>query len=103
MANKLRAAMTIEGKFSEEGLNALSDTDSILTQLANNLTKDIDMKLEAGAFDFHTIEAETSGNRFKGINRNIRKDWLYKVKSVSKKKPVVINIDDELEMLKTGS
>jgi hypothetical protein len=61
------------------------------------------MKLEAGAFDFHTIEAETSGNRFKGINRNIRKDWLYKVKSVSKKKPVVINIDDELEMLKTGS
>lgn len=102
MANKLRAAMTIEGKFSEEGLNALGDTDSILTQLANNLTKDIDMKLEEGAFDFHTIQAESSGNRFKGTNHNIMENWMYKIKYESKKKRQTINIDDDLTWL-TGS
>ena len=102
MANKLQAAMAIEGKFSEEGLNAMGDTDSILTQLANNLTKDIDMKLEAGAFDFHTIEAETSGNRFKGTDHNIMQNWMYKIEHVSKKKPQTINIDNDLLLL-TGS
>ena len=102
MANKLQAAMAIEGKFSEEGLNAMGDTDSILTQLANNLTKDIDMKLEAGAFDFHTIEAETSGNRFKGTDHNIMENWIYKIEHVTKKKPQTINIDNDLLLL-TGS
>ena len=99
MANKLQAAMAIEGKFSEEGLNAMGDTDSILNQLANNLTKDIDMKLEAGAFDFHTIEAETSGNRFKGTNHNRMQDWIYKIERASKKKQQTINIDDDLTWL----
>ena len=95
--------MAIEGKFSEEGLNAMGDTDSILTQLANNLTKDIDMKLEAGAFDFHTIEAETSGNRFKGTDYNIMGNWMYKIKEASKKTAQTINIDDDLLLLETGS
>lgn len=103
MANKLQAAMAIEGKFSEEGLNAMGDTDSILTQLANNLTKDIDMKLEAGAFDFHTIEAETSGNRFKETDYNIMENWMYKIKEASKKTAQTINIDDDLLLLETGS
>lgn len=103
MANKLRAAMTIEGKFSEEGLNALGDTDSILTTLANNLTKDIDMKLEAGAFDFHTIQAETSGNRFKASNNTTLQDWIYKINYAAKKKPAIINVDQDLALLKTGS
>ena len=102
MANKLQAAMAIEGKFSEEGLNAMGDTDSILNQLANNLTKDIDMKLEAGAFDFHTIEAETSGNRFKGTSHNQIENWIYKIEHVSKIKPQTINIDNDLKLL-TGS
>ena len=103
MANKLQAAMAIEGKFSEEGLNAMGDTDSILNQLANNLTKDIDMKLEAGAFDFHTIEAETSGNRFKGgIGHDQIKNWIYKIEHESKKKQQTINIDSDLAWL-TGS
>ena len=103
MANKLQAAMAIEGKFSEEGLNAMGDTDSILTQLANNLTKDIDMKLEAGAFDFHTIEAETSGNRFKQTECNIMQNWFYKIDNIAKKKPRVISVDDDLLQLETGS
>ena len=77
MANKLQAAMAIEGKFSEEGLNAMSENDTLLTQLANNLTKNIDVKLEEGAFDFHTIKAQTSGNRFKEKAEMLMKDWYF--------------------------
>ena len=102
MANKLQAAMAIEGKFSEEGLNAIGDTDSILTQLANNLIKDIDMKLEIGAFDFHTIQAQSSGNRFKGLNHNVMEDWMYKINSSTKTFPQSINIDEDLKLLQAG-
>ena len=102
MANKLQAAMAIEGKFSEEGLNAIGDTDSILTQLANNLIKDIDMKLEAGAFDFHTIQAQSSGNRFKGLNHNVMETWMYQINSTPKKQPEKVNIDEELKLLQVS-
>ena len=102
MANKLQAAMAVEGKFSEEGINAMGDTDSILTQLANNLTKDIDVKLENGTFDFHTIKAQTSGNRFKNIDRDFMNHWLYPV-AQTKKKPVVIDLAADLNLLRTGS
>lgn len=37
MANKLAAAQSMEGKFSEEGLRAMSNNQSILTQIANNV------------------------------------------------------------------
>ena len=84
MANKLQAAMAIEGKFSEEGLNALSENDTLLTQLANNLTKNIDVKLEEGAFDFHTIKAQTSGNRFKKKTEVLMKNWFFPVRQAPK-------------------
>ena len=35
MATKLQASMAIEGKFSEEGLNAMSNNEDLLTQIAS--------------------------------------------------------------------
>ena len=105
MANKLQAAMAIEGKFTEEGLNAMGDTDSILTQLANNLTKDIDMKISSGTFDFHTIKAQTSGNRFKAIKDTFMEDWYFsaqKKQKKSKKYLEPIDISKDIEWLKMG-
>ena len=101
MAAKLQAAMAIEGKFSEEGLNAIGDTDSILTQLANNLIKDIDMKLETGAFDFHTIQAQSSGNRFKDKEKSVIHEWFYEI-FPGKKKPKKVDLSCDLEQLKVS-
>ena len=41
MATKLQAAMALEGKFSEEGLRAMSNNEDILTQIANNVVEGI--------------------------------------------------------------
>ena len=41
MATKLHASMAIEGKFSEEGLRALSNNEDVLTQVAKNVTEGI--------------------------------------------------------------
>lgn len=41
MASKLQAAMAIEGKFSEEGLRAMSNNEDLLTQIANNVVEGI--------------------------------------------------------------
>ena len=98
MANKLQAAMAIEGKFSEEGLNAMSENDTLLTQLANNLTKNIEVKLSDGAFDFHTIKAQTSGNRFKEQTETMMKNWFFPLKPAKKSKEVV-DIPSALKML----
>ena len=98
MANKLQAAMAIEGKFSEEGLNAMSENDTLLTQLANNLTKNIEVKLNDGAFDFHTIKAQTSGNRFKEKAETMMKNWYFPIKPVKKGKEIV-SIPDGLHVL----
>ena len=97
MANKLQAAMAIEGKFSEEGLNAMSETDTLLTQLADNLTKNINMKLTDGAFDFHTIKAQRSGNRFKKKTETLMHDWFFPLKFVPKKGKEVINLPQAIK------
>lgn len=41
MATKLQAAMALEGKFSEEGLRAMSNNEDLLTQIANNVVEGI--------------------------------------------------------------
>lgn len=41
MATKLQASMAIEGKFSEEGLRAMSQNEDLLTQIANNVVEGI--------------------------------------------------------------
>ena len=50
MATKLQAAQTIEGNFSEEGLKAMSNTDDMLTQIANNVVNDIKQVVDIEAF-----------------------------------------------------
>lgn len=80
MANKLQAAMAIEGKFTEEGLNAMSNNDSILTQVANSLVNNIQYRINDGSFDFTGVEPEEDdGSRFKLIHileeRNKKKTY----------------------------
>ena len=67
MANKLQAAMAIEGKFSEEGLTAMSNNDNILTRLASSLIEDIEYKIEEGDFKSAYTAEEDDGSRFKMV------------------------------------
>lgn len=53
MATKLQAAMAIEGKFSEEGLNAMSNNEDILTQIAMSITEDIKETVDVQIFQKH--------------------------------------------------
>ena len=50
MATKLQAAMAIEGKFSEEGLNAMSNNEDLLTQIASSVAKGIQNTVDAEVF-----------------------------------------------------
>ena len=98
MANKLQAAMAIEGKFSDEGLNTLSENDTVLTLLANNLAKNIEVKLEDGAFDFHTIKAQRSGNRFKMKEDTLLKNWYFSSSIPIKKAANKMNLEEMIRL-----
>lgn len=50
MATKLHASMAIEGKFSEEGLRALSNNEDVLTQVAKSVTDGIKENIEIDMF-----------------------------------------------------
>ena len=50
MATKLQAAMAIEGKFSEEGLNAMSNNEDLLTQIANNVVEGMSQSVDIDVF-----------------------------------------------------
>ena len=50
MATKLQAAMAIEGKFSEEGLNAMSNNQDVLTQIAASVADGIKETVDAEVF-----------------------------------------------------
>lgn len=96
MANKLQAAMAIEGKFTEEGLNAMSNNDSILTQIAESLVQNIEHKIEMGSFSSGIGKAEDDdGSRFKLID--MISSWDKKAPTYSlfknNNKKSVLNID----------
>ena len=55
MATKLQAAMAIEGKFSEEGLNAMSNNEDILTQIASSVTEGIKNTVDVQVFEKNKI------------------------------------------------
>lgn len=64
MATKIQASMAIEGKFSEEGLRALSDNEDLLTKIADSIVNGIK----------NTVNADS----FKSItNENFNKENLY--------------------------
>ena len=74
MANKLQAAMAIEGKFTEEGLNAMSNNDDILTQIASSIVQDIKYKVEEGSFSSGIGTPEDDGGtRFQLIDMITRR------------------------------
>lgn len=50
MATKLQASMAIEGKFSEEGLRAMSNNEDLLTQIANSVVEGIKDTVETKTF-----------------------------------------------------
>lgn len=61
MATKLQAAMAIEGKFSEEGLNAMSNNEDILTQIAMAVTEDIKDTVDVQVFQKHVTRKKKQG------------------------------------------
>ena len=56
MATKLQASMAIEGKFSEEGLRAMSNNEDLLTQIANSVVEGIKDTVQIDTFA--SIEAK---------------------------------------------
>lgn len=58
MASKLQASMTLEGKFSEEGLRAMANQEDLLSQIASSVVEGIKHTVDAEVFtgkrDAHT-------------------------------------------------
>lgn len=50
MATKLQASMAIEGKFSEEGLRAMSNNEDLLSQIAQSVVEGIKDTVETATF-----------------------------------------------------
>jgi glycine cleavage system regulatory protein len=66
MATKLQASMAIEGKFSEEGLRAMSNNEDLLTQIANSVVEGIKDTVQVQTFvsvDSKDREHDTSRTR----------------------------------------
>lgn len=68
MATKLQAAMALEGKFSEEGLRAMSNNEDLLTQIANNVVEGIKDTVNKEIFKASAfIKSEEVKNRVHSI------------------------------------
>lgn len=74
MATKLQAAMAIEGKFSEEGLRAMSNNEDLLTQIANNVVEGIKDTVNQDLFKATTfVKSKECKNRLHLNNTDILK------------------------------
>lgn len=62
MATKLQAAMSIEGKFSEEGLNAMSNNEDLLTQIANSVVEGIRNSVDIQVFQKTSVSSNRTEN-----------------------------------------
>ena len=58
MATKLQSAQAIEGKFSEEGLHAMSNNEDLLTQIANSVVQGIKHTVDVNVFGTNKKEEE---------------------------------------------
>lgn len=72
MATKLQASMAIEGRFSEEGLRAMSNNEDLLTQIANSVVQGIQHTVDAGAF--RAVAKTTTAVRQSNRVRKRKKD-----------------------------
>ena len=71
MANKLQAALTIEGNFfNDDGLGAMSDTQDFLAAVAASVVKGIENKVDANVFVRNNEKINNSKLIQKRINRN---------------------------------
>ena len=73
MATKLQASMAIEGKFSEEGLRAMSNNEDLLTQIASSVVQGISHTVNANVFK----TAATVTNTGERITRDRRSKELF--------------------------
>ena len=62
MATKLAAAQSMEGKFSEEGLRAMSNNQSILTQIANNVCNGMKDTVDSTLFKSSNFVKKAANN-----------------------------------------
>ena len=77
MATKLQAAMAIEGKFSEEGLNAMSNNEDVLTQIASSVAEGIKDEVDAEVFkkcEKKSSEAVLSAEKERSIDKPINRE-----------------------------
>lgn len=83
MATKLQASMAIEGKFSEEGLRAMSNNEDLLTQIANSVVNGIKETIDAGAFQSVKANSAYSEKRSMRV-RKTRDQLIYRRPVVSR-------------------
>ena len=104
MASKLQASMAIEGKFTEEGLNAMSNNDDILNQIAMSVTDGIKDTVDVTTFTKVTSESQARVAREQQQKLiNIPREFKYEivqhiVKGKRRNKKNSLNICDALEL-----
>ena len=104
MASKLQASMAIEGKFTEEGLNAMSNNDDILNQIAMSVTDGIKDTVDVTTFTKVTSESQARVAREQQQKLiNIPRDFKYEIvqhiiKGKRRNKKNSLNICDALEL-----
>lgn len=104
MASKLQASMAIEGKFTEEGLNAMSNNDDILNQIAMSVTDGIKDTVDVTTFTKVTSESQARVAREQQQKLiNIPREFKYEiiqnnVKGKRRNKKNSLNIYDALEL-----
>ena len=98
MATKLKAAMSIEGKFTEEGLNAMSNNEDVLTQIAASVTDGIKQSVDIQVFEkTSTIKIETEAEKHIKLKDVERDDYTWSLydhtsKGISRRfLPTIIN------------
>lgn len=104
MASKLQASMAIEGKFTEEGLNAMSNNDDILNQIAMSVTDGIKDTVDVTTFTKVTSESQARVAREQQEKLiNIPREFKYEIvqniiKGKRRNKKNSLNIYDALEL-----
>lgn len=87
IANKLEASMAIEGKFSEEGLQAMSNNDDILMRIATSVANGIKEEVDAKSFEKFSHDAEEgAGSKNKAVKYIMPYDSTPFERSHSRKK-----------------
>lgn len=104
MASKLQASMAIEGKFTEEGLNAMSNNDDILNQIAMSITDGIKDTVDIATFTKVTSEsqkktAKEQQEKLINVPRLFKYETLQEiVKGKRRTKTNSMNVYDALEL-----